>query len=97
MQVLGVADVLGFEFLDPPSPDALADGLKQLYMLGALDEDGTSLLLLLLLLLRLRCGSPQLLLFRVFLVIKLSCHLLACCAVHPLLCVCYRRGDTTRV
>ncbi len=40
LKVLGVTDVLGFEFLDPPSADSIADGLKQLYLLGALDEDG---------------------------------------------------------
>ncbi len=39
-QVLGVHDVIGFEFIDPPSTASISDALRHLYMLGALDEDG---------------------------------------------------------
>ncbi|KAI3895007.1 hypothetical protein MKW92_036794, partial [Papaver armeniacum] len=34
-------DVLKFDFLDPPSRDSLEDALKQLYLIGAVDESGT--------------------------------------------------------
>lgn len=33
-------DVLHFEFLDPPPREALADALRQLYLLDAIDADG---------------------------------------------------------
>ncbi|KAI3880903.1 hypothetical protein MKX03_032728 [Papaver bracteatum] len=33
-------DVLKFDFLDPPSRDSLEDALKQLYLIGAVDESG---------------------------------------------------------
>ncbi|KAI3910941.1 hypothetical protein MKW98_022628 [Papaver atlanticum] len=33
-------DVLKFDFLDPPTRDSLEDALKQLYLIGAVDESG---------------------------------------------------------
>ena len=33
-------DVLSFDFLDPPAPGALADALRQLHVLDAIDADG---------------------------------------------------------
>ena len=40
LKVLGIDDVLAFAYLDPPSPQSLSIALRQLYVLGALDEDG---------------------------------------------------------
>ncbi|KAE9019342.1 putative pre-mRNA-splicing factor ATP-dependent RNA helicase [Phytophthora rubi] len=37
LKLLGIQDVLGFPYLDPPDEDSLLDALKQLYVLGALD------------------------------------------------------------
>ncbi|RLN91834.1 hypothetical protein BBJ28_00010816 [Nothophytophthora sp. Chile5] len=37
LKLLGIRDVLGFLYLDPPDEDALLDALKQLFVLGALD------------------------------------------------------------
>ncbi|GMF43743.1 unnamed protein product [Phytophthora fragariaefolia] len=37
LKLLGIRDVLGFPYLDPPDEDSLLDALKQLYVLGALD------------------------------------------------------------
>uniref|UniRef100_M4B7W9 RNA helicase n=1 Tax=Hyaloperonospora arabidopsidis (strain Emoy2) TaxID=559515 RepID=M4B7W9_HYAAE len=37
LKLLGIQDVLGFPYLDPPDDDSLLDALKQLYVLGALD------------------------------------------------------------
>ncbi|PIN24636.1 DEAH-box RNA helicase [Handroanthus impetiginosus] len=34
-------DILRFDFLDAPSSEALEDALKQLYLIDAIDEDGT--------------------------------------------------------
>ncbi|KAI4340652.1 hypothetical protein MLD38_025465 [Melastoma candidum] len=34
-------DILKFDFLDPPSDDALEDALKQLYLVDAIDENGS--------------------------------------------------------
>ncbi|EPS69425.1 hypothetical protein M569_05341, partial [Genlisea aurea] len=34
-------DILKFDFLDPPSYDALEDALKQLYLIDAIDENGS--------------------------------------------------------
>lgn len=39
-QVLGVDDVLAFDFLDPPAEDQALEALQHLYCLGALDQDG---------------------------------------------------------
>lgn len=41
LKVLGIDDVIGFDFLDPPDKIAVSIALKQLYILGALDEKGT--------------------------------------------------------
>jgi HrpA-like RNA helicase len=40
VQVLGVHDVVGFDFLEPPSQDQLFMALRMLHTLGALDDDG---------------------------------------------------------
>lgn len=40
LKILGVHDVLGFDFLDPPLPEATFDALRLLHQLGALDSDG---------------------------------------------------------
>ncbi|BFZ54405.1 Salivary acidic proline-rich phosphoprotein 1/2 [Savitreella phatthalungensis] len=40
LKVRGVDDVLGFDFLDPPSRDAVIRAMEQLYALGALDDSG---------------------------------------------------------
>lgn len=40
LKVLGIVDVLGFEFLDPPPEASLRDALKQLFFLGAITEEG---------------------------------------------------------
>ncbi|KAL6566555.1 hypothetical protein OROGR_002170 [Orobanche gracilis] len=34
-------DILKFDFLDPPSYEALEDALKQLYLIDAIDDDGS--------------------------------------------------------
>ncbi|KAG8383282.1 hypothetical protein BUALT_Bualt05G0168300 [Buddleja alternifolia] len=34
-------DILKFDFLDPPSSEALEDALKQLYLIDAIEEDGS--------------------------------------------------------
>lgn len=39
-QVLGVDDILAFDFLDPPAEDQSLEALQHLYCLGALDQDG---------------------------------------------------------
>ncbi|ETV85411.1 hypothetical protein H257_03151 [Aphanomyces astaci] len=40
LKVLGIDDVVGFGYLDPPDEHAILDALHQLYTLGALDERG---------------------------------------------------------
>lgn len=40
LKALGVHDVIGFDFLDPPSEDLLAEALVHLHLLGGLDESG---------------------------------------------------------
>ena len=40
MKAMGINDLLSFDFMDPPSPQALISALEQLYSLGALDEEG---------------------------------------------------------
>ncbi|KAI8984773.1 P-loop containing nucleoside triphosphate hydrolase protein [Mycotypha africana] len=37
---LNIVDVLHFEFIDPPEEQLVRDALKQLYLLGAIDENG---------------------------------------------------------
>ncbi|XP_016450532.2 putative pre-mRNA-splicing factor ATP-dependent RNA helicase DEAH5 [Nicotiana tabacum] len=40
MKAMGINDLLSFDFMDPPSPQALVSAMEQLYTLGALDEEG---------------------------------------------------------
>ncbi|KAL9270350.1 putative pre-mRNA-splicing factor ATP-dependent RNA helicase DEAH5 [Drosera capensis] len=40
MKAMGINDLLSFDFMDPPSPQALISAMDQLYSLGALDEEG---------------------------------------------------------
>ncbi|RHY31410.1 hypothetical protein DYB32_003522, partial [Aphanomyces invadans] len=40
LKVLGIDDVVGFGYLDPPQEDSILDALQQLYTLGALDDTG---------------------------------------------------------
>ncbi|KAK1325862.1 putative pre-mRNA-splicing factor ATP-dependent RNA helicase [Acorus calamus] len=40
MKAMGINDLLSFDFMDPPSPQALLSAMEQLYSLGALDEEG---------------------------------------------------------
>lgn len=40
LKILGVHDVLGFEFFEPPPQDLLLDALHKLCALGALDYEG---------------------------------------------------------
>ena len=35
---LGISDILGFDFMDPPSEESLVAALEQLYLLGAVDR-----------------------------------------------------------
>jgi hypothetical protein len=38
--LLGINDLLNFDFMDPPPPQALISAMEMLYNLGALDEEG---------------------------------------------------------
>ncbi|KAI5343801.1 hypothetical protein L3X38_011677 [Prunus dulcis] len=38
MKAMGINDLFSFDFMDPPSPQALISAMEQLYSLGALDE-----------------------------------------------------------
>ncbi|XP_027931004.1 probable pre-mRNA-splicing factor ATP-dependent RNA helicase DEAH5 [Vigna unguiculata] len=40
MKAMGITDLLSFDFMDSPSPQALVSAMEQLYSLGALDEEG---------------------------------------------------------
>ena len=40
LKAMGVNDLLGFDFMDPPPPATLVAALEQLYNLGALDDEG---------------------------------------------------------
>lgn len=40
MKAMGINDLLSFDFMDPPSPQALVSAMEQLYSLGALDDEG---------------------------------------------------------
>ncbi|GAB2225160.1 hypothetical protein Droror1_Dr00005948 [Drosera rotundifolia] len=40
MKAMGINDLLSFDFMDPPSPQALISAMDQLFSLGALDEEG---------------------------------------------------------
>lgn len=39
MKAMGINDLLSFDFMDSPSPQALVSAMEQLYILGALDEE----------------------------------------------------------
>ncbi|PIA55351.1 hypothetical protein AQUCO_00800241v1 [Aquilegia coerulea] len=40
MKAMGINDLLSFDFMDPPSSQALISAMEQLYSLGALDDEG---------------------------------------------------------
>ena len=40
LKAMGINDLLGFDFMDPPPPSTLISALEQLYNLGALDDEG---------------------------------------------------------
>jgi ATP-dependent RNA helicase DHX8/PRP22 len=40
LKALGINDLLGFDFMDPPPVQTLITALEQLYALGALDDEG---------------------------------------------------------
>ncbi|KAL8160868.1 hypothetical protein V2J09_012357 [Rumex salicifolius] len=40
MKAMGINDLLSFDFMDPPPPQALISAMEQLYSLGALDDEG---------------------------------------------------------
>ncbi|KAL2643858.1 hypothetical protein R1flu_011445 [Riccia fluitans] len=40
MKAMGINDLLSFDFMDPPPPQALISAMEQLFSLGALDEEG---------------------------------------------------------
>eukprot|EP01119_Soliformovum_irregulare_P003637 TRINITY_DN1444_c0_g1_i6.p1 TRINITY_DN1444_c0_g1~~TRINITY_DN1444_c0_g1_i6.p1 ORF type:complete len:699 (-),score=229.14 TRINITY_DN1444_c0_g1_i6:119-2131(-) len=40
LKALGIQDVIGFDFLDPPDPFLLVQAMKHLLFLGAVDENG---------------------------------------------------------
>ncbi|CAH2053872.1 unnamed protein product [Thlaspi arvense] len=40
MKAMGINDLLSFDFMDPPQPQALISAMQQLYSLGVLDEEG---------------------------------------------------------
>lgn len=40
LKSLGIKDLLGFDFLDPPPPETLLSSMHQLWVLGALDDSG---------------------------------------------------------
>ena len=40
LKAMGINDLMGFDFMDPPPPATLVTALEQLYNLGALDDEG---------------------------------------------------------
>ncbi len=40
LKAMGINDLLGFDFMDPPPPQTLITAMESLYSLGALDEEG---------------------------------------------------------
>lgn len=40
LKAMGINDLLSFDFMDPPTPQALISAMEQLYSLGSLDEEG---------------------------------------------------------
>ena len=43
LQAMGINDLLGFDFMDPPPVQTLVSAMENLYALGALDEEGVRL------------------------------------------------------
>lgn len=43
MEVIGIEDVIGFDFIDQPSPEAFESAYKELIILGAIKKDGRGL------------------------------------------------------
>lgn len=39
-QAMGINDLLGFDFMDPPPVQTMVSAMENLYALGALDEEG---------------------------------------------------------
>jgi pre-mRNA-splicing factor ATP-dependent RNA helicase DHX38/PRP16 len=44
LKSLGVQDLLQFHFMDPPPEDNMLNSMYQLWILGALDNTGTTIL-----------------------------------------------------
>lgn len=40
LKALGINDLINFDFMDPPSKESLITALRQLYWLGAIDDEG---------------------------------------------------------
>jgi ATP-dependent RNA helicase DHX8/PRP22 len=40
MKAMGINELVEFDFMDPPAPQAITSAMEQLYSLGALDEEG---------------------------------------------------------
>ncbi|PWA55987.1 putative pre-mRNA-splicing factor ATP-dependent RNA helicase DEAH5 [Artemisia annua] len=40
LKTMGITDIFAFDFMNPPSPQALLSAMQQLYSLGPLDEEG---------------------------------------------------------
>ena len=40
LKAMGINDLIGFDFMDPPPPQTLVAAMHQLYTLGALDDEG---------------------------------------------------------
>lgn len=40
LKAMGINDLLGFDFMDPPPPNTMLTALEELYCLGALDDEG---------------------------------------------------------
>jgi len=40
LKAMGINDLLGFDFMDPPPPQIMVQAMETLYMLGALDDEG---------------------------------------------------------
>ena len=40
LQAMGINDLLGFDFMDPPPIQTMVSAMENLYALGALDEEG---------------------------------------------------------
>jgi ATP-dependent RNA helicase DHX8/PRP22 len=40
LKAMGINDMIGFDFMDPPPAQTLVNALESLWTLGALDDDG---------------------------------------------------------